>query len=492
MRHLVRAVFLCYPFQHLFPSGIIEVHVDIGEGDTVGVQETLEQQVVFDGVYVGDTKAIGNGAAGCRTTSRAHNHAHVAGCLDKVLHNEEVPGKTHGFHDVQLEVDALHDFRGGVFAITPDNAFQSQFLQVVRFQLDTVKPVDAAQFLDFFLCLLFVHHDIALLVAGKFIEEVFRRELLAVLLFRSQFRRNGKHGHQRVGIQLIDFHLVGDFLRVFDGFRQVGEEGYHLFRGLEPFLAGVAHAVGVVNILAGVEANQQVMRLRVLRIEEMHVVGGEELDAQLLRHLYLLFDAAFLVVIDLRALFRVFRRVAHDFQVIVLAEKVFVPQGSGFCPFEVACHDFLVNLAAKAGGGDYQPLVVLFQQFLVDTGAVIITVHVGSGGQLHEVLVTGEVLGKQDEVLPGAVDGFLLVEAGHTGDVCLTSQDGFDAFLLAGVVKQLDAEHVAVVRKGNGGHAVGNRLVHQIGDTCRSVQYRVLRMYVKMSEFHGSSFLANL
>ena len=42
------------PLQHLAAAIVVEVGIDIGQRDTVGVQETLEQQVVLQGVNLGD------------------------------------------------------------------------------------------------------------------------------------------------------------------------------------------------------------------------------------------------------------------------------------------------------------------------------------------------------------------------------------------------------------------------------------------------------
>ena len=47
VRHLFLAVFLCHPVQYALAAIIIEVHVNIGQGDSVRVEETLKQQVVF-------------------------------------------------------------------------------------------------------------------------------------------------------------------------------------------------------------------------------------------------------------------------------------------------------------------------------------------------------------------------------------------------------------------------------------------------------------
>ena len=68
MRDLFLAVFLRHPVQDASASVVVEVNVDIGERDTVGIQETLEQQVVGDRV---DLRDPGSAVAYCLGISRS-------------------------------------------------------------------------------------------------------------------------------------------------------------------------------------------------------------------------------------------------------------------------------------------------------------------------------------------------------------------------------------------------------------------------------------
>ena len=43
VRHLFLAVFLCHPVQYALAAIVVEVHINIGQGDTVGIKETLKQ-----------------------------------------------------------------------------------------------------------------------------------------------------------------------------------------------------------------------------------------------------------------------------------------------------------------------------------------------------------------------------------------------------------------------------------------------------------------
>ena len=63
--NLVVSVFVLNPFKHLASSVVVEVGIDIGEGNTVGVKESFEKQVILDWVNLGNTQAIGNNRSGC-------------------------------------------------------------------------------------------------------------------------------------------------------------------------------------------------------------------------------------------------------------------------------------------------------------------------------------------------------------------------------------------------------------------------------------------
>ena len=118
MRHLVVTVLVLHPLEHLTASVVVEVGIDIGERDTVGIEETFEKQVVLDRVDLRDAQAVSHNRAGCRATTRTHHHAQLVLCrVDEVLHDEEVAREAHRLHNVQLELDALVHFVGERFAV---------------------------------------------------------------------------------------------------------------------------------------------------------------------------------------------------------------------------------------------------------------------------------------------------------------------------------------------------------------------------------------
>lgn len=65
-------VFFCHPTYYLPALVVLEVNVDIGQRNTIGIEKPLEQQVVFQGIDVGDFEAISHHGAGSRTASGTH------------------------------------------------------------------------------------------------------------------------------------------------------------------------------------------------------------------------------------------------------------------------------------------------------------------------------------------------------------------------------------------------------------------------------------
>ena len=112
VRHMVRAVLLRHELKHLAAPRVVEVHVDIGHRDSVGVKKPLEQQVVLYRVDVRDAKRVGNGRASRRTAPRPHPHAHLARIRDVVVYDEEVAGEAHRLYDAKLEINTLLDILG--------------------------------------------------------------------------------------------------------------------------------------------------------------------------------------------------------------------------------------------------------------------------------------------------------------------------------------------------------------------------------------------
>ena len=430
LRHMVGAVLAVDVVDDLAPAAVAEVHIDIGHGDALRVQEALEVQVVLHGVYVGDVHAVGHHAARAAAAPRADGDVVVLGVLGEVGHDEEVIHKAHLADHVHLVFQTL----------------------AVLLRLVGVAAAEAVS------------------------AQLFKPAVSVVALGIFEFR-------QVIGAELkVHLAALGDLHRVVDGLRVLGEEGAHLVLALDvELLCLELHAAGVVQRLARLDAHQHVLRLGVLLADVVGVVGGHQRDASLLaqavqpgQDLPLLRKA---VILDLKIVVLRPHDGAHGQGVLLCALIVPGAQAAG-------------DLTGQTAGQGDQPLVVLPQQVEVDAGLDIKALHVGLTDHIGQVAVARLVHAQQHQMPRLAVQLVHLVEPGAGRDVHLTADDRVDALRLAGAVKIHAAVHHAVVGDGDAGLA---QLLHPLGqriDAARAVQQGILRMHMKMGKSHRKLLFA--
>ena len=86
-------------------------------------------------------------------------------------------------------------------------------------------------------------------------------------------------------VDAVELDLVADLLRRRQHLGDVGEELVHLAPRLHPLLLAVAHALGVIEVLARAEADKTIVRLGVLLVEEVDIIGRDDLHPMLLPEL---------------------------------------------------------------------------------------------------------------------------------------------------------------------------------------------------------------
>ena len=124
------AVLFDHIVQYVGTAVLIKIDIDIGQGDTVGIQETLEQQVVLDRVDIGNTQANRprtEPAAEPRPGPTDTPSSRAA--LDKVPYDKEVTRKTHPFYSRKLVIQTLQ-YLLVQFTVTAAGPFESEVLQV--------------------------------------------------------------------------------------------------------------------------------------------------------------------------------------------------------------------------------------------------------------------------------------------------------------------------------------------------------------------------
>ena len=97
---------------HLAAPALVEVDVEVGHRDAVGVEEPLEDQAVLERVEVGDPHRVGDHRAGTGATAGADPDAVVLGPVDEVGDDQEVAREAHLGDDADLEVGLLADLVG--------------------------------------------------------------------------------------------------------------------------------------------------------------------------------------------------------------------------------------------------------------------------------------------------------------------------------------------------------------------------------------------
>ena len=422
---------------HLVAVAGVEVHVDVGHGDATGVEEPLEQQVVLDGIEVGDPQRVGDRAPRRGPTAGADADVRVAGVADQVPHDQEVRAEPHVADDLELVGEAFDHVVGQLVAPALAGALEGEVLEVLG-------------------------------VVG---EALGQREV----------------GQLRLAELDLDVAALGDPQRVVAGLGRLAEQVTHLCRGLQVVLVAVElEAVRVAHQRAGLHAQERIVGHGVVAVHVVAVVGGEQRrldpsgDLEQLRVCAVLLGDA--VVLDLD-------------EEVVATEDVLEAGGLGQRRVEALVHERLQHVAAEAAGGGDDALVVLGERVPVDPGLVVVALHVGAAGQLDDVPVADVVLGQQRQVVvelaatldvaAGVVDlapSGRPLEAGVVGHVGLGADDRRDPRVTAGLVEVEDPVHVAVVGDPHGRLAVRDRRGDDVADARRAVEHRVLGVLVQVDE----------
>ena len=184
--------------------------------------------------------------------------------------------------------------------------------------------------------------------------------------------------------------------------------------------------------------------------------------------------------------------------VVVLAEHLTVFSGSGSGLLVLAQAQSDLDLTRGAAGGGDEPVGVGLEQFLVEAGPLRgHGVQGGVRGGLEQVPHARVVPRQQGHVRVETAAGEVVallrfvgpplhprliapVRAG--GDIGFDADDRFDAGR-GGLGPEVEgAEEIAVVGRGDRGHARGLRRCHEIGEACGAVEHGVFGVDVEVDE----------
>ena len=420
------SVLLPHVVDDLAAALVAEVDVDVRHRDAFRIQEALEEEVELERVHVGDAERVADDRPRRRPAAGPDRDVPFARGDDEVPDDEQVSRVPRVPDDPEFVVEALAHRVG-------------QGIAVLR-----LRPLRrlVAQHL----------HGVG--------EAVREREIGQLVLLLER-----------------DVAALGDLHRLGEEAGQVREEFRHLFGGLEVALLPVeAEPVGVVLVLARPDAEERVVRVRVLAPHVVRVVRHHEREAE------------FLGDLDDPPVHDVLLRdpVVLEFEPVPVAEHARVPLRRPLRVVVALVLQVARDLAGEAGGEADDPVRIFFKHLAVHAGAAVEALRVPDGREPDEVRVPARVLREQHEVrVVGR--GALLELAGAAvavGDVGLAADDRLDP-LCAGLLLELPrAVEVAVVGEGEGRHVEFDRAVYEVVDAVRAVEERVLAMCVKMNERH--------
>ena len=84
---------------HLTAPVHAEIDVDIGHRNALGIQKALKQQLVLQGINVGDSQRIGDQRAGGRSAARTYGNVVFPCVADEVPDDQEIARKLHLLDD---------------------------------------------------------------------------------------------------------------------------------------------------------------------------------------------------------------------------------------------------------------------------------------------------------------------------------------------------------------------------------------------------------
>ena len=229
----IAAILLRHIGDHPVTAIHTEVDIEIRHGDPLRVEESLKQQIVFQGIQIGNFQGIGHQGTGTGTPPGSHRDMVILGPADKVHHDQEIAGKTHLDNNIQLKF---------------------QPLRVALFYLGEI--------------------------LGTGVIENLQPLLQPLLRFTGKELVDGQPiGNRIVGKEVlaqpnIQGTAAGDLDTVLQGFGDIGENLTHLLRAAQVLLLGIAAlAAGIVQGATLVNTDPGLVGLELIGIDKAHIIG---------------------------------------------------------------------------------------------------------------------------------------------------------------------------------------------------------------------------
>jgi hypothetical protein len=277
----------------------------------------------------------------------------------------------------------------------------------------------------------------------------------------------------------VHIAAFGDEQRVADRLGDFREDAAHLLGRAEVVgRVGHPHAFFVVEARVGLDGEQDVLVLIILRLDVVDVVGGDKFRAVA------------------RAEFDEFAVQFEDFGDVVLlqfeeeavgTEDVVIPVDALHGLFGVFVEDGLGDFGGHTARGGDQPFGVRGEEVVVYAGIVVHPLQLRGGRDLEQVFIARLVLRQQEEVGGTAVQFGVAVFHRASGHVGFDADDGFDARVFRRVEEFDHAEHRPVVRDGDRGHVHLFDARRQLLNVREAVKKRIVGVDVEVGERHSGA-----
>ena len=179
---------------------------------------------------------------------------------------------------MQLKVQTFLDFIRQRVTIPRLGSFIRQLRQIIGFEFDTIQLVVSAQFLDLRFRIGLTQDYIPVFIPRELVKQILLCQLLPITFFRSKVFGNIKSWHNRSAINTIEFNLICYFQRITQSIRNIAENLIHLGSCLHPFLFRITHTIRIIQILSRTQADQAIVCISILFVDEMNIIGSNNLD----------------------------------------------------------------------------------------------------------------------------------------------------------------------------------------------------------------------
>ena len=129
LRHIGVAVLLAHVVDHLVAAILAEVDINVWRLGAIGVEESLEQQIVLDRADIAQPQDVADQRAAGRPAHRCRNSP-LAGVADEIPDDQEIGCEAHPVDHAQLVVQPLLDRGRRGVAVALAQALLAELLQV--------------------------------------------------------------------------------------------------------------------------------------------------------------------------------------------------------------------------------------------------------------------------------------------------------------------------------------------------------------------------